>query len=113
MSLKTDVDMQGVRPVLQAHHLAKPRTEYLLSGVLGLLRVSLHNLSKSQPMISLPNISLLTGSVIKVPETAIWVVQELASRGKRESRQRCILLSVVPRSGISPLQGPLGGKIKV
>lgn len=57
--------MQGVRPVLQAHHLSEPETEYLMSGVLGLLRVSLQTLSKSQPMISPPNISLLTGSVVK------------------------------------------------
>lgn len=63
-------------------------------------------------MISPPNISLLTGSVVKVPDTAIWVVQELTSRERRGSRQRCILLPVVPRSGISPFQGPLGRENK-
>ena len=57
--------MQGIKPVLQTHHLSKPGTKYQVSGVLGPFRVSLHNLSKSLSMISPLNPSLLTGSVVK------------------------------------------------
>ena len=63
-------------------------------------------------MISPLNPSLLTGSVVKSLGYC-----SLSSSGARfmweaGSRQRCILLSVVFRSGVSPFQGPLDGENK-